>query len=322
MKSAWRRLGAPLVAATLGTGHAQTADDYLQQRWYRLEVIVFAPRAASDAGEARPRLLETLSVPRQIAPMAALDSPSTNRLPFGPPLPVDDAVPLIIANIPPPVWFAGDCVAEFWQPKVDLDASSRIPPDPCLAAPEPSAHDAAPAAVEPEPLQDPSAPPVAAAPDPRESALEQLAEAFGEYEQGLLATSYAWRNENVALRSELRRLRPRYDIIAAGRWHQPLPPRDQPLALLVQAGALDAERRFPLEGWFSVTVGRLIHFEARLRLLLANGGVALLDERRPMRSKTRHYLDHPAMGLLVWAEPVTVPAELMQQLASPRQRYP
>ena len=35
-------------------------------------------------------------------------------------------MPLIISNLAPPIWYAGECAAEFWQPTGDDSG------DPCL----------------------------------------------------------------------------------------------------------------------------------------------------------------------------------------------
>ena len=103
---------------------------------------------------------------------------------------------------------------------------------------------------------------------------------------------------------ELSQLRRRYEVIAAGSWHQPVPPREAPQPLLLQVGAMEAERVHRLEGLISVTRGRYVHFHVLLRFRLLDGGTALLAEQRRMRTDEPHYLDHPALGILVRVDPL------------------
>ena len=65
-----------------------------------------------------------------------------------------------------------------------------------------------------------------------------------------------------------------------------------------------------MEGWFSVTVGRYVHFKAHLAFQLAEGKVAVFNESRRMKSHEIHYLDHPALGILATVRPLEVPYEL------------
>ena len=100
-----------------------------------------------------------------------------------------------------------------------------------------------------------------------------------------------------------------------GSWHQPLPPRDAPEPLILLAAEADDQRRFALEGVFEATISRFIHLSTQLQWQQPDGGIALLAERRPMRSGELHYLDHPAFGVVARAEAVAVPAELQRRVA-------
>ena len=332
-KRRWRRtptaaprlaaLAAALLAA-LPAPNAAAADAdaaesrWLESRWFRIEAILFE-RPAPNLLAARPRLLATMRYPRAAAALALDPSaaPSdTDYPPFAPRLAMAEAPPFFISNLLPPRWFTGDCALERWQPTVEGV------PDPCLeflhVDPEEHFPDD-PSAFWPVETTPPAEEPVveeAIEPDPRQAALDALTAAIDEYEKRLQETSYAWTPIVADLRAPLGRLRRRFNVLAAGAWHQALPPRDQPQPLLVQVGAADASRRFPLEGWLAVTIGRYLHLQVQLQVRLPGGGLALLAERRRMRSGELHYLDHPAMGLLAHARPLQVPAELRQRISA------
>ena len=306
-------------------------EDHLRYRWYRVEVLVFAHDPAlaaeqnvgTDGVAARPKLLDALRYPR--AAFALAEIPDGRRtITVGRPPPVDDTMPLVVSNLVPPVWFAGECVTAIWTPRrsrtVDmLPAASR---DPCLPpdawtvesqgidmAMDPGVPESP--EVEPDIAPDPNAeaPPQDAPARPAPT-LEQVNTAIAEHENELLRTSYVWRRETPEFTRELAQLRRRYQVIAAGSWHQPVPSRGTPQPLLLQVGAMDAERAYPLEGLVSVTLGRYVHFHATLRYRLEDG-VALLSEQRRMRSDEPHYLDHPALGLLVRVDPLDAPEALL-----------
>lgn len=327
--------GLGLQAAWPSQANAQDAEDYLQFRWYRIEVVVFQQSDEEDPGAARPQLLDAMRYPHGTMPLAEGDPDDEEPLPFGPSLPANDPLPLVVSNLAPPLWFADECATEFWEPPFEFGEDGGMLRDPCLpelelwdidpqaedfpALPMTSPDEEAPLPAEPEPVA-------------RDAAREKLASAFEEHEKQLFETSYAWRRETPGFAAELRRLRRRFEVLAAGSWHQPVPPRQQPQPLLVQVGRMDELRRFPLEGWFSVTVGRYLHFEAHLQYRLPDGdgvaasggaphdsgsvphdsGTALFAERRRMRSDEPHYLDHPALGILVRIDPVAVPRDLLR----------
>ncbi len=301
---------ATLLAVSSASA-ADAIDDRLRLRWYRIDVVVFERNDAEDSGVARTALLDAMRLPRTPVPLID-EAPANNRLPFGHRLPVDDAIEFVGADLPPPAWFADDCASAIWQRSgnrpfsfeacaaatVDLEAVFLDDPH-AWPAPPPADEDGL-----PEPLTV----------DEVAALRQALTDATEAFEDELMATSYRWRRETAAFSGALGRLHREFAIVAAGSWHQPLPPRNQPQPVLVQVGLPDGDRRFPVEGSFSVTLGRYVHFEARLQYRLPGGETALLSERRRMRAGELHYLDHPALGILTHAVQVSPPAAL-QRLA-------
>ena len=322
-----------VAVATLGTryGGAADAEDFLTHRWYRLELIIFEQSPALAAREgfgtdgiaARDRLLDTVLYPNRAFALAEDPATSGVELVFGPPPRVDTGLPVFFANLVPPAWFAGPCATESWDPPAPLwvhpfETPRPSPPDPCLPDPwdlelagiEQGMHQIVPGPTEAAPTGEPAPEDQVAEEDARQVALDALTVAFLEYEAELLRTSYAWLRDTPMFATERSILARRYEIIAAGVWHQPVPPREAPQPLLVQVGTMDDTRRFPLEGWLSVTLGRYIHLQVLLQYRLPDGGIALFSEQRRMRSDEPHYLDHPAIGILARVDPLPVPEDL------------
>ncbi|MFW6094240.1 MAG: CsiV family protein [Pseudomonadota bacterium] len=196
---------------------------------------------------------------------------------------------------------------------------------------------------EPDPRPAGDAPPPIApelGPDPL---LDYLA-ARAAFEERLRADAYRWLDEDTfTLDAEARRLERAggYRILHHGRWLQPVPPRESPQPLLVQAGRRYGDA-FALEGTVGVTRGRYLHFRADLvyrepllgldpidRPLPPPGAPApppaplravdlegdadaymQLGGSRRLRDGELHYLDHPKLGVLVRIEPVAVPERL------------
>ena len=316
--------GAAALAATcLGTAalaaNPEAAEEHLRFDWYRIEVAVFRRGGDEPLGVARPRLLDAFRMPRFAAPLVEQTPPNAGwSMGERPPLAAD--APVLVSDLPPPAWFGGPCAGPRWLP------SRRGPArDPCLWHAPPDADLERYLPDEPSsPWRIPNLPPDALAnpspaeeptpPDLRAELLERLAEAFTAHEQQLFETSYEWQLSTPGLATVLPRLRRRFDVLAAGSWHQPVPAREQPFPLLVQLGEAESAAPFVLEGSFGVTLGRYLHFEARLLLRLAPDTTALLAEKRRMRSEELHYLDHPAFGLLVYATPVELPEDLLALL--------
>lgn len=328
-----------VAAATWGTRlGAVEAEDFLRDDWYRIELIVFeqSPDVAAREGfstdgiAARTRLLDTVRYPNRAFPLAEGPGSAQETYPFGPPPPIDGDLPIVISNLPRPAWFTGPCGSESWKPLIQpwvhpFETPLTPPPDPCLPpdpwrterdgieqgmyqsvpgpAPE-TPEDAEPVDFEGE---------VQEAADPRQEAMDALVVAFAEYEAQLLRGSYAWERSTSVFAAERAALARRYEIIAAGSWHQPLPPREAPQPLVVQVGSMDETRRYPLEGLVSVTLGRFVHLRVLLEYRL-DDGIALISEQRRMRSDEPHYLDHPAIGILARVDPVPLPDDLARLL--------
>ena len=330
LRAVFRRSIVGLVAAfalaSAGEAAAQVADieSHLQFRWYRIELILFenpGNAAANEDMEARQALLDAMPLPRNARPLVeAVQSPAEPAI--GQRLAPDEPLPLVVSNLAPPIWFAGICAAESWQP---LDAPFEATFDPCLPRTDvdleaefrddPWAHlPSSPAAIEPLDEMPQTPFDITETTDNEVDERQAMLQALGEYEDGLLATSYHWQRQTPALASQLSRLRRQFSVLAAGSWHQPVPPRNQAQPLLLQLGTTDDNRRFLLEGWLSVTVGRFIHFGAHLQYRLGNGTIAVLSENRRMRLGEVHYLDHPAFGILALVQRLRPPEDLQSRL--------
>lgn len=307
-------LGAACFAVGVHAADAEDATKHLRFDWYRVEVAVF--RRDGALGAARPRLLDAFRLPRLTAPLLEQAPPDTGWV-LNQRIPPAHTAPVFVSNLPPPVWFGGECAQAFWTRLATASAH-----DPCLWHPPPAADLEARFPDEAtRGLQIPGLPPeepagVALAEEPppedlRAALVARLEEAFAQHENHLLATSYLWNRKTPDLAAVLPPLRRRFDLLAAGSWHQPVPPRDQPFPLLALLGPADSSTPLVLEGSFNVTLGRYLHFEARLLLRLAPDSAALLSEKRRMRPGERHYLDHPAFGVIVSIKPVELPSELL-----------
>lgn len=322
------RSSAVLLGVALSAVASAAPADPLEERWYRIEVAVFAQEL--EAGAARPVELAALRYPRPTAALAPASPGSRLGLALAPPLAADQP-PRVVSNLPPPAWFAGPCALPAWPD----DAGRR--PDPCLPAPEADLEAAFP---DPPFSNWPDYPPtrVLAAlrqPGPRTpgtavAAADASVDAAGQdsaaaaalrsdlaaHEARLRRDSYVWQYRAPNLERHLARLGAHRRIIVAGGWHQALPPRGAPRHLVLQAGARDASRRHPLEGTLAATVGRYVHLAAHLQWRLADGGIAVLTERRRLRSNELHYLDHPAFGVLAHVQPLPLPTDLQHRISA------
>lgn len=307
-------LGAACFAVNAHAADGEAAAKHLRFDWFQVEVAVFRRDDALDA--AQPRLLDAFRLPRLAVPLRERAPPATGWV-FNRRNPPAPSTPIFVSNLPPPAWFGGECAQAFWTSQ---DAAATR--DPCLWHPPPPADleayfpdEASRGLRIPDlPSQDPANPLPAEAPpteDLRAALAAHVEEAFAQHENQLMDTSYMWQRATPRLAAVLPPLRQRFDLLAAGSWHQPVPPRNQPFPLLAQLGPADSSTPFVLEGSFNVTLGRYLHFEARLLLRRAQGGAALLLEKRRTRAGERHYLDHPAFGVIVAITPVELPDELL-----------
>jgi len=311
-KFAAAALGAAWFAVDADATDSYAAAKHLRFDWYRVEVAVFR----RDGAAARPRLLDAFRLPRLAAPLLEQAPPDAGWV-LNPRTPPAHTAPVLVSNLPPPIWFGGACAQASWTPPAaasardpclwnrpaTADLEAYFPDETSLGLPIPN--------LPPEEPADALAAEEPPAEDLRAALVERLEQAFAQHENQLLDTSYVWKRATPDLAALLPHLRQRFDLLAAGSWHQPVPPRDQPFPLLAQLGPADSSTPFVLEGSFNVTLGRYLHFEARLLLRPAPNDAALLLEKRRMRSGERHYLDHPAFGVIVSIKPVELPGELL-----------
>ena len=308
-------IASPVLAVTANDAGSREAEDFLKERWYQLEVVVFE-RGPPDATVRRMTVPERY--PQAIMPLTNV-SFGDNVAPYAAAWTVRDADAAFFTDRPPPLWLAGECTAAHWLPPDDWsDTDGVLPRDPCLPPPPPpvaetstatDAQDSDSAAADTTPAVATPIP----GPSSRELAHRALTAAFARYERRLYETSYLWHPNPPAFRNQITRLGRRFDILAAGSWHQPLPPRDQPQPLLFQVGERDGTKPFDVEGWIAVTVQRFVHFEVHLWVRLGDAAFALVSESRRLRSGEVHYLDHPVLAMIVRAGPVDIPSVLRDE---------
>ena len=327
----WLGTLAALVAAPTAA-KVDDPNDLIRGRWYATEVIVFERAGPADPGpeelawergrtwptrvrafaEANPWDLADLDpltracleFPRlQVAPptMAPIQSPEAAQ--------ADGEVvePLHSAEVEPisPVdGEAGQLGLE--SPGIQpLEADlGTMPPD-SLVPLEPVA------TVPPPPIE------------PRVSPhpLLNLLSAAARQQEAQRRESYRWLPAQThVLKTEARRLRRAggLSVIWHGRWIQPVPSRSagEPLMLAVQSAPSPSR----LSGTLQVTLGRYLHFDARLwleqplRSPAATVPYMQLKQARTMRSGELHYLDHPRIGVLVRIDPLPPSPALVQAL--------
>lgn len=280
---------------------ANEIHDYLRQPWYATEVIIFQ----------RPQVMEFNTVERlandhpTALPAGIRTLAGTGEMNM-----VDRLDPLARASLAFPTL----SVREEVIPDHEQSAPVAEPAWPRGSAPPPiHPH------LEPHPLLD-------------------FMAAVGEFEDGLPAHSLRWLPaDTMTLGAEFRRLQrePGYQLLFHGRWLQPVPSRDAPEPVFIQAG-MDLKKRFQLEGTVGVTLGRYLHFRADLTytepglglrpiylpsradgtalqvpIPPANAAFMVLSESRRMRSDETHYLDHPKLGVIVRVEHVPFPDDLV-----------
>ena len=169
-----------------------------------------------------------------------------------------------------------------------------------------------------------------------------LLSAVADFETELTASSNQWLpEESFRLRRESRQVQRRAGgrMLFHGRWLQAVPPRNAPLPVILPDTAETGPGK-ELSGSVEVTLGRYLHFQARLNYLapalgtqpyqvalspqgtstpagperseqLQQRGFMTLAQSRRMRSEELHYIDHPKLGIVVRIDPVTVPEELL-----------
>ena len=358
-------LGATLwgLGATLwGTAALADVEERLKHRWHAVEVIVFqrlkvqeettAETLWRQGGRSYPRGFGALrgDVPGagyRLAPFtrASLEFPT---LSFTEPLRPPEGEPF---KTEPASALEGDLAMDE-QPLQPLPSEPAtvaetqedrpLPSEPAAIAEvqEGRSLPAEPAAVA-EVQEGRPPPPIAPVIEPHP--LLDLLGAVRQFENRLLAASYRLSGEGLKLGRAARRIDRDDDLelLWHGRWIQPVPPRNRPEPLLIQAGAR-RNGHYPLEGTMDVRAGGYLHFHAQLWFQDAEPDPApsdlpamaqaraadavataspgprfmLLDESRAMRRGELHYLDHPKFGVLVRIDRVPPSRRLLEASAT------
>lgn len=139
---------------------------------------------------------------------------------------------------------------------------------------------------------------------------------FASYEAQLLTEERTWNEKEVRLKNTNRRLRNQgYRIIGHGKWHQRIPARGQQIPMIIQLGAKRDDGLREVEGIIELSVGRFLHFNAKLWFAVdeydqsslvdkwhvheSKFAYYELNESRRMRSGEYNYIDHPVLGVFV-----------------------
>lgn len=257
-------------ASTSGLASA-APEDLRSQRYYRVELIVFARPSVSEAG-TRERLATTEPTPLPSGMLAFRDDFASHPVPFA--LETErmlrrrgvshaGVLPGFL-ELPGP---AGPALAETAAPGASEDSgvtTEAVPGE----TPSPS-----------EPAMGNETPPLSAeaqAAQTRQRLEAELATAIAADERALLNESYRFApGELELLAPVLDRLERRYRILLAGAWQQPVPARDAPQPLYLTAGDREGDR-FTLEGTVEVTVSRYLHFHTELKYFEPDLGAYLV----------------------------------------------
>ena len=323
--------------------------------------LVLAPTTTTPAqcAEADPDGREAAQPwPRAEAdPLAAVESLPTDGVSQQPNRGRDALAPGMARGSSVDPWSEGVPPSDGAQRRSSTHVTEGQAPVPCLSTPPPSA--TTPSGTAPlEPMV--FGPPPTIEPSLAPHPLLDLLRAAARQQEALRRDSYRWLPQSThELGAQARRVRitQGLDIIWHGRWIQPVPSRSagEPLRLTVQSTPSHGH----LSGTLQVTLGRYLHFDARLWLEQgqtrqcpgpsegrspgATGrkdidscdnlfpasrkqeseAAALpymrLNQARTMRSGELHYLDHPRMGVLVRIDPLPPSPALVQALQAWRE---
>jgi|GEM_PF-2525109 len=109
-------------------------------------------------------------------------------------------------------------------------------------------------------------------------------------------------------------------ILYNAQWVQPVYEEKYSLPLYFES-SLDIENQSQLKGLFHLYVSRYLHSTIELQYLPKNANshseIISLTQKRRMRSKEVHYLDHPLVGALIrilpYEHPLTTQEKLLEQ---------
>ena len=152
---------------------------------------------------------------------------------------------------------------------------------------------------------------------------------FKLYEAELVKSELTWASDDVRYPNTRRRLvEGGYRILGHGRWHQRIASRGEQTPILIQLGDFLKDGLREVEGYIELSLGRFLHVNARLWFAVNDEDVRddllvdpwspdesdhsyyeLLESRR-MRSGEPHYLDHPAIGILIRIDPLPLAPEM------------
>lgn len=297
--------GAPAIGAATGSpapGANRPAGDppSLPGDWYYAEVIVFQRPAVSLPGIDEQLVTD---LPRTLpAGITSLESPGADRAVFYSGDPAVAACITVARDAPNAGAGAPRALGLPLVPSTAPDP--RADANTAADAADPDAAIAAPAAAP------------AAAPDP----VQLFEQALADFAESIREQSFAWLPASGhTLAREASRLAANHQILLHRRWVQSVPARGAPRPILVQGGV--AAGAPALEGTLLLTRGRFLHFDATLwyrddRLAATPDQYVLLRESRRMRRGELHYLDHPKLGVIVRASPVTLPDALIEAHAA------
>ncbi|MDG2276422.1 MAG: CsiV family protein [Pseudomonadales bacterium] len=164
------------------------------------------------------------------------------------------------------------------------------------------------------------------------SQAERFATHLADFEQTLSEQSFIWM-EAKGLEPSVRAINRQQHLrpIFHKKWRQATPDRQNPVGLRVDA----PESRPRLHGTIDVSVSRYLHFNADLwyttsdlgqepRVFSADGTSLAatptvrfmhIAERRRLRSRELHYIDHPKIGIIVRIDPLPIPEALLHEYA-------
>lgn len=289
---------------------AEELSDYLARDWYETEVIVFQRGPVMEMNSTERLInLNPLRFPHDMRSFSAAPEDIGLGYVLDPLTQASLEYPAVenlemLGEAPPPI----EAIEDGLLADAGDAAGATTPP---AIAP----------ALEPDPL------------------LEFL-EVLARYEEQLEEQAYRWlpaKRFLMARDARLLQRRSGNQVLLHGRWLQPVPARDEPQPMLIQAGSWLVDE-YQLEGTVAVTLGRFLHFNARLNyhepamgqlpigmavsdaetttnipLPPAPTGYMLVNQSRRMRSEEIHYIDHPKLGIIVRVDPLILPEDLVAE---------